>query len=431
MFEKLFDLKANKTTVKTEVVAGVTSFLAIAYILAVNPLILSNAGMDNGAVFVATGLAAAIGTYIMAFFANLPIVQAPGMGMNAFFVFTVVLGMGYSWQTALAGIFCSGIIFLILSFSGIREKIITAIPHSLKLAVGVGIGFFIAFIGLKNAGLVVGNPDTLVSFGNLQDPQVLLAIFGLVITLMLMMMKKRFAIFLGMVITAIVGVVFQLSEMPTAIVSMPPSLAPTFGQLFTGFEQVFQPDFLLVIFAFLFVDFFDTAGTLMAIANRAGLMTSDGKMKNGGRAMVSDAIATTVGAVLGTSSVTTTVETMTGVEQGGRTGLTAATAATLFLVALFFSPLLVVFTSAVTAPALIIVGGLMAESALDIDWRDQPTAFAAFFTIIMMILTASVAQGIAVGFTSYVLLMFFAKRIREVNPIMIGLFFIFILNFIL
>ncbi|MGL4973098.1 MAG: NCS2 family permease, partial [Culicoidibacterales bacterium] len=274
MLEKIFDLKGNKTNVKTEVIAGVTTFLAMAYILAVNPLILGNAGMDTGAVFVATCLSAAIGTYIMAFVANLPIAQAPGMGMNAFFAFTVVLGMGYSWQAALAGIFCSGIIFLILSFSGIREKIITAIPHSLKIAVGVGIGFFIAFIGLKNAGIVVGNPDTLVAFGNIADPQVLLAIFGLVITLLLMMLKQRFAIFIGMVVTAVVGLAFGLSETPAMIVSMPPSIMPTLGQVFTGFGEILQPGFLMVIFAFLFVDFFDTAGTLMAVASRAGLLTT-------------------------------------------------------------------------------------------------------------------------------------------------------------
>ncbi|MGL4953242.1 MAG: NCS2 family permease, partial [Culicoidibacterales bacterium] len=303
MLEKIFDLKANKTDVRTELVAGVTTFLAMAYILAVNPLILSNAGMDTGAVFVATCLSAAIGTYIMAFVANLPIAQAPGMGMNAFFAFTVVLGMGYSWQAALAGIFCSGILFLFLSFSGIREKIITAIPHSLKIAVGVGIGFFIAFIGLKNAGIVVGNPDTLVSFGNVADPQVLLAIFGLVVTLLLMMLKQRFAIFIGMILTAIVGLAFGLSDMPTMIVSMPPSIMPTLGQVLTGFGEIFQPGFFVVIFAFLFVDFFDTAGTLMAVASRAGLLTADGQIKNGSKAMISDALSTTIGAVLGTSSV--------------------------------------------------------------------------------------------------------------------------------
>lgn len=431
MLEKIFGLQANNTNVRTELVAGVTTFLAMAYILAVNPLILSNAGMDNGAVFVATCLSAAIGTYIMAFVANLPIAQAPGMGMNAFFAFSVVLGMGYSWQSALAGIFCSGILFLILSFSGIREKIITAIPHSLKIAVGVGIGFFIAFIGLKNAGIVVGNPDTLVAFGDIANPQVLLAIFGLVLTLGLMMLKQRFAIFVGMIITAIVGLIFGLSELPTAIVSMPPSIAPTLGQVFSGFAEILKPEFLLVIFAFLFVDFFDTAGTLMAVASRAGLLTKDGQIKNGSKAMISDALSTTIGAVLGTSSVTSYVESMTGVEQGGRTGLTAATTATLFLVALFFSPVLVIFTSAVTAPALIIVGGLMAESVKEIDWIDQPTAFAAFFTIVMMILTASIAQGIAFGFMAYVLLMAFAKRMKEVNPIMYGLFLVFIISFLI
>lgn len=431
MLEKIFGLKANNTTVKTEMMAGVTTFLAMAYILAVNPIILSNAGMDAGAVFVATALSAAIGTYIMAFVANLPIAQAPGMGMNAFFAFSVVLGMGYSWQAALAGIFCSGILFLLLSFSGVREKIITAIPNSLKIAVGVGIGFFIAFIGLKNAGIVIGNPDTLVAFGNLADPQVLLAIFGLVITLLLMMMKQRFALFIGMIITAVVGLMFGLAEVPTSLISLPPSLAPTFGQLIYGFEEILQPSFFLVIFAFLFVDFFDTAGTLMAVASRAGLLTSDGQIKNGGKAMISDALSTTIGAVLGTSSVTSYVESMTGVEQGGRTGLTAATTATLFLVALFFSPILGIFTSAVTAPALIIVGALMAESVKEIDWIDQPTAFSAFFTIIMMVLTASIAEGIAFGFTSYVLLMVFSKRIKEVNPIMLGLFFVFLLNFFL
>ena len=236
---------------------------------------------------------------------------------------------------------------------------------------------------------------------------------------------------MGMIITALVGLGFGLSDMPTTIVSMPPSIMPTFGQVFAGFSEILKPDFLLVIFAFLFVDFFDTAGTLMAVASRAGLLNADGKIKNGSKAMLSDALSTTIGAVLGTSSVTSYVESMTGVEQGGRTGLTAATTATLFLIALFFSPVLGIFTSAVTAPALIIVGALMAESVKEIDWIDQPTAFAAFFTILMMVLTASIAEGISFGFTAYVLLMIFARRAKEINPIMIGLFFVFLLNFFL
>lgn len=431
MLEKIFKLKENKTNIKTEIIAGTATFLSLAYILAVNPLILSEAGMDYGAVFVATCLSAIIGTAIMGFYANLPIAQAPGMGLNAFFTYTVVLTMGYQWQTALAGVLVSGIIFVIISLTSLRETIIKAIPISLKIAVGIGIGFFISFIGFKNAGLVVSNESTLLTLGDLSSPTVLIAIFGILLTLILMVLKIKFSIFIGLIITAIIGVIIGVSELPSTIISMPPSLGPTFGQVFqVNLNEIFSIDFLIIVFSFFFMDFFDTAGTLVAVASQANLLKKDGSIKNGKKALISDAVATCSGAILGTSSVSSYIESLVGIEQGGKTGLTSIIVSILLFLSLFFSPLLSLFSGFVTAPALIIVGILMIQSVKKIDWEDMPTMFSSFFIIIMMIISGSIADGISIGFLLYVILMISTKRTKEIHPIMYPLCILFILNFI-
>lgn len=432
MLEKLFHLKENKTNIRTEAISGTTTFLAMAYILVVNPAILSATGMDSDAVFVATALSAVIGTLIMAFMANLPVALAPGMGMNAFFAYGVVIVMGYTWQQALAGIFISGILFICLSASGVREKIIKAIPQSLRAAVAVGIGFFIAFVGLKNSGLIVASEATFVTFGNLGDPAVILTVIGLVITLVLMVMKVPAAIFIGLVGTTIIGMVAGIVPMPTAVFGAIPSLEGTFGAVFAAIPTVFTWQFIPIVFAFLFVDFFDTAGTLLAVTKRAGLVDEEGNVKNMGRAMFGDAIATTIGAVLGTSSVTSFVESLTGVEVGGRTGLSAVFTALCFLLSLFFAPLIITIAQvpAITAPALILVGALMVESLRDVDFNDEPVVIGTFFIIIFMLLTYSIAKGIAIGFIFYTIAMVAKGRYREIPILLWVLDAIFVANFV-
>ncbi|TLG75280.1 NCS2 family permease [Culicoidibacter larvae] len=432
MLEKLFHLKENKTNLRTEAISGTTTFLAMAYILVVNPAILSATGMDSDAVFVATALSAVIGTLIMAFMANLPVALAPGMGMNAFFAYGVVIVMGYTWQQALAGIFISGVLFICLSVSGVREKIIKAIPQSLRAAVAVGIGFFIAFVGLKNSGLIVASEATFVTFGNLGDPAVILTVVGLVITLVLMVKKIPAAIFIGLVGTTVIGMVAGIVPMPTAVFGAIPSLDGTFGAVFEAIPTVFTWQFIPIIFAFLFVDFFDTAGTLLAVTKRAGLVDEEGNVKNMGRAMFGDAIATTIGAVLGTSSVTSFVESLTGVEVGGRTGLSAVFTALCFLLSLFFAPLIITIAQvpAITAPALILVGALMVESLRDVDFSDEPVVIGTFFIIIFMLLTYSIAKGIAIGFIFYTIAMVAKGRYREIPVLLWVLDIIFIANFV-
>ncbi len=428
---KFFKLEERGTTIKTEVMAGIITFLSMAYIIFVNPDMLSATGMDQGAVFTATILASVIGTLIMGLFANFPVALAPGMGMNAFFTFTVVLTYGYSWQQALAGIFVSGIIFMILSVTGLRELIINSIPKSLKHAVGVGIGFFIAFIGLVNAGIVVNNEATLVGLGNFTDPNVLLAVFGVIVMLFLLVRKVPAAIFIGMVATVIIGLFTGLIAMPTQVVSAVPSLEPTFGALFEALPSIFSFDMVPIIFSFLFVDFFDTAGTLISVGTNAGLINRDGELIDADKALLSDSTATVIGSVLGTSSTTSFVESLAGVGAGGRTGLTAVVTAICFLVMLFFSPLLGIITSAVTAPALIAVGMLMASSLGHIEWDEIETTIPAFATIIVMLLGYSIAEGIAVGFTLYPIMMIAARRTKEIKPVMWVLMAIFLCHFMM
>lgn len=436
-----FEFDKLGTNYRKEFIGGLTTFLAMAYILVVNPMMLSLEAvpdlpdamrMDKGAVFVATALAAAIGSILMGVLARYPIGLAPGMGLNAFFAFSVVLGLGIPWQTALTGVLFSGLIFIVLSLTGLREFIINSIPAQLKLAVGAGIGLFIAFLGLQNAKIIVGNPNTLVGIGDLTSGVVLLAVFGLAISVIMMVRKINGAIFYGMIITTVVGILTGLVGKPTAVVSSIPPISPTFG---AAFEPIFNDpaslmttSFLVVVITFLFVDFFDTAGTLVAVATQAGLMKGD-KLPRAGKALLSDSLATVSGAVLGTSTTTSFVESTAGVAAGARSGFASVVTGVLFLLALFFSPLLMVITPEVTAPALIIVGALMVKTLGKIAWDQFEIAVPAFLTIIAMPLTYSIASGIAVGFIFYPITMIFAGRRKEVHPIMYVLFIIFVSYF--
>lgn len=440
--KKYFRFEELGTNYRTEFMAGLTTFLAMAYILFVNPATLALVGIeelpegvtriDQGAVFTATAIAAAVGSLFMGVVAKYPIALAPGMGLNAFFAYTVVLGSGIPWETALAGVLASGLIFMVLTLSGLREKIINAIPANLKLAVGAGIGLFIAFIGFQNSGIIVGNDATLVGIGDLTSPTVLLAIFGIIISVILLSLNLKGGIFYGMILTSIVGIIFNLIDPPSGlggIVGEVPSLAPTFGQALAHFGDIFTIDMLVVILTFLFVDFFDTAGTLVAVATQAGLM-KENKLPRAGKALFADSTATVVGSVVGTSTTTSYIESTAGVGAGGRSGFTAVVTAGLFILALFFSPLLSVVTAEVTAPALIIVGVLMSASLKNIDWDQFEIAVPAFFTIIAMPLTYSIATGIAIGFIFYPITMIMKGRIKEINPVMYFLFGIFVLYFI-
>lgn len=425
--DRFFKLTENGTSVKQELLAGFTTFLAMAYILFVNPDILGAAGMDVGAVFVATALAAMTGSIIMGLVANYPIALAPGMGLNAFFAFSAVIGMGLSWQAALLAVFFSGVIFLGITVFKIREKIIDAIPEELKYAAGAGIGLFIAFIGFKNAEIIVSDPATFVALGDLSAPGPLLAVFGIVVTIIFVVLGFKGAVFYGLAITAIVGVITGFTTL-TGVVSAPPSIAPTFLQAFQvdWQNEVFTVQMVGVVLTLLFVVFFDTAGTLFAVATQAGFVKNN-KLPRAGRALFADASATTIGSLLGTSTTTAYVESTSGVAVGGRTGLTAIFTGLLFVVALFFSPLLSIITGHVTAPALIIVGVMMATSLRFIDWNKMEIAIPVFFTVVTMPLTYSIATGIALGFVLYPITMLVKGRGKELHPLMYLLFVVFII----
>lgn len=439
MLEKLFKLNEKKTDVKTEIVAGITTFLAMAYILAVNPGILGDSGMDVHSVFMATAISAGLASIIMGIVANYPVALAPGMGVNALFTYTVVFGMGYSWQAALAAVFVSGIVFLIISVTGIRKMIINSIPQQLKLAIGAGIGFFIAFVGLKNAGIIVASESTAVALGNLTEPTILLAAFGILLTIALVAKKVPAAVFVGMVITAIIGLVCGMAFGIEGMPALPEGSAitsdftiKTFGSFTEGFSELFSNPFncFIVIFSFLFVDFFDTAGTLVAIGNRCGLINEKGELENAEKALLADAVGTVAGAALGTSTVTSFVESTSGVEVGGRSGLTAVTTGVLFLLAIFISPIVLsLATNAVTAPALVVVGILMAQQLGGVDWNDFVFATAGFITVIAMILTYSISNGIALGFIAYGVAMVASGKAKDVNVIIWILDIIFIFYF--
>lgn len=434
--EKCFHLKQKGTTVKTEIIAGVTTFLAMAYILGVNPFILADAGMNPEAVFMATAVSSAIACLLMGFLANYPVALSAGMGVNALFAYTVCGVMGYSWQAALASVFVSGIVFVIISVTGIRKKIIDAIPVQLKLAIGAGIGFFIAFVGLKNAGIIIANESTFVGIGNLADPTVLLAIFGVLVTIVCVVRKIPAGVFVGLIITALVGVILGLCGMANM-----PTLTGLFtthfdfsaaGAFVSGFGELFSNPFnaLVVIFSFLFVDFFDTAGTLVAIGNEIGLVNKEGELEGAEQALLADSIGTCVGAALGTSTITSFVESSSGVGVGGRTGLTAVTTGVLFILSIFISPLILgLITNAVTAPALIVVGVMMAQQLKGIEWDDLVIAVPAFITVISMILTYSISNGIAFGFIAYAVAMVAAGKVKEIHPTVWVLMVIFIIYF--
>ncbi|SDC10434.1 putative MFS transporter, AGZA family, xanthine/uracil permease [Pelagirhabdus alkalitolerans] len=427
--KEFFELDRLGTNVRTEFMAGLTTFLSMAYILFVNPQTLAAdgaTGMDPGAIFTATALSAAIGTLVMGLYAKYPIALAPGMGLNAFFAYTVVLGYGIPWETALSSVLVSGIIFLILTLTGVREKIINTIPSTLKLAVGAGIGLFIAFLGFQNSGIIVGYDATLVALGDFTHGPTALATFGLFVTVILITLNVSGGVFYGMVITAIAGIVVGQIDLPNAIVGEVPSLAPTFGQAFMNLDELFTIQMVGVVLTFLFVDFFDTAGTLVAVAEKAGLM-KEGKLPRAGRALLADSTATVAGAALGTSTTTSYVESATGVGAGGRSGLTSVFTAGFFILALLFSPLLDVVTSAVTAPALIIVGIMMATTLKEIEWDKFEIAVPAFLTIIIMPLAYSIATGIAVGFTFYPITMTAKGKGKEIHPLMWVLSIIFVL----
>lgn len=428
MLNQFFKLKENNTTIKTEILAGITTFMTMAYILAVNPDILSATGMDKNALFTATALSAFVATLVMALVAKLPFALAPGMGLNAFFAFTVVLGMGYSWQFALTAVFLEGIIFLILTIFNIRELIVNAIPLSLKHAVSVGIGLFIAFIGLQNAGLIVNNDATLVGLGNMGSPAVLIALGGIILIAVLLALKVKGALLIGIFAATIVGIPLGVTHMPEGnLVDTPPSLAPIFWKL--DFSKVFTFDMLIVLFTFLFVDMFDTVGTLVGVSSKAGMLDKDGKVPRVKQALFADSIGTTVGAILGTSTVTTYVESASGVAEGGKTGLTSLATAVLFLLALFFAPVFTMVPAAATAPALVLVGFFMMSPILNIDFNDYTESIPAFITIIVMPLTYSIAEGIVFGMLSYVLLKTLTGKFKDISVVMIVLAVLFIFKF--
>ncbi|MGL4997530.1 MAG: NCS2 family permease [Cetobacterium sp.] len=419
--EKLFQLKEHGTTVKQEIIAGVTTFLTMAYIIFVNPSILSLTGMDKGALITVTCLASAIGTAITAFWVNAPLAMAPGMGLNAFFTFTLVLGNGATWQQALGVVFISGIIFLILTFSGLREKIIDAIPAEIRLAVGAGIGLFIAFIGMQGMGLIVTNPATIVGLGKF-NVSVVLGLVGFGIMGFLEMRKIKGGILIGIVSTTVLGILFGVVELPTQIMSIPPSPAPIALKL--DILGAIKPMFLGSIFSFMFVDLFDSLGTIMACAHEAEMIDEKGKIKNVSKILEADAVATVIGSLLGTSTTTTFVESASGIAVGGRTGLTALTTAILFVVSLFFSPIIGIVPAFATAPALILVGVYMFKNLLDIDFHNIEVAIPCFLIIIMMPLTYSISIGISFGFISYILVCLFNGKMSHIKPVMwaIGFF---------
>lgn len=428
MLNKLFGFDPTKTTIRKEIVAGITTFLTMSYILAVNPSMFSILdGMTGGAVFTSTALAAIIGCLAMAFWGKLPFGLAPGMGLNAFFVYSVCLGMGYTWQFALTAVLLEGFIFILLTVTNVREAIVNAIPLSLRNAIGAGIGLFIAFIGLSSAGVVVNNESTLVALGDITSGSALLALIGLVITGFMFMRNVPGAILIGILVTMIIGIPMGVTEFK-GIISQPESIAPIFCQF--EFDKIFTLDMLVVVFTFLFIDMFDTVGTLVGVCTKANMVDEKGNIYRIKQAFMADAIATTAGAVLGTSTTTTYVESAAGVAQGGRSGLTAFFVAVCFAVALLFSPLFLSIPSAATAPALVIVGLLMLESIIKIPFNDFSESIPAFVCIIMMPLTYSISNGILLGMIAYVIINLICGNFKKITPVMYILAMLFILKHI-
>lgn len=427
MFENIFKLRENGTNIRTEIIAGITTFLTMAYILAVNPIILSKAGMDINAIFSTTVLASIVGTLAMAFWAKLPYALAPGMGMNMFFTFTVVLGMNHTWQFAITAVFLEGIIFILLTVFNIREIIVDSIPKSIKTAISSGIGLFVAFIGLQNAGIIVNNDVTLVHLGNITSGSALLALIGLIITTVLIIKKVKGSLLLGIIITALIGIPMGITHL-NGIVSAPPSIAPVFMKF--DFKDVFSFDMIIIVFTFLFVDIFDTLGTLVGVSNKAKILDKNGNVPNIKKAFMADAVGTTVGAILGTSTVTTYVESAAGVSEGGRTGMTAFITAVCFAISLFFAPIFLAIPGAATAPALILVGFFMLTPFKELDFENFSESIPAFICIVVMPLTYSIAEGISLGVLSYVLINLLSGKFHQLNIGNYILAILFILKYI-
>ena len=412
MLTKLFGFKKEKMNVRTEILAGITTFLTMAYILAVNPNILGDTGMDKGALFTTTVLISGFATIFMGLYAKLPFALAPGMGLNAFFAYTVCLVLGYSWQFALTAVFLEGIIFIILTLTNIREKLVYLIPDSLKKAITAGIGLYIAFIGFKSAGVIVNNDATLVCLGKITEGSALLCIIGLLFTSVMLIRNVKGALLIGIVATTLIGIPMGITKF-NGLMSTPPSMEPILFQF--QWDQIFTKDMLLIVFTFLFVDLFDTIGTIIGVTTRAGMVNKDGTIPGLKRAFFVDAVATTAGAAMGTSTVTTFVESATGVEQGGRCGLTAFVAGCCFLVSLFFAPFFLAIPAAATSPVLVLVGLMMMASVTKIDFSDYTEAIPAFICILMMPLSYSISEGIVLGQMSYVLINFLSGNHRKVT----------------
>ena len=426
-FERQFKLAENGTSVRTELLAGLTTFMTMAYIIFVNPGILSATGMPFGPLLVATCLGSAFATLLMAFLANYPFALAPGMGLNAFFAFAVVIGMKLPWQVALAAVFIEGAIFIVLTLTKVREGVVNSMPKSLKIGISAGIGLFITFIGLQSATIIVNNDAVLLGLTPLRaNPPALLSLAGLILMVVLEARKVTGGILIGIIVITIVGIPLGITKMPEGVVSMPPSLSPIFCKM--DFSLIAKPEFWVVVFTFFFVDFFDTVGTLIGVSNRVNMLDENGRLPRASQALMSDAVGTVAGAVLGTSTVTTFVESASGVEQGGRTGLTALTVVVLFLLAAFFSPLISIVPACATAPALIMVGGYMMMGFKDLNYGDWTEFFPAIIAFFMMPFSYSIATGIEFGIVSYVLLKLLTGRGKELNCLMYVLVVLFVLN---
>lgn len=430
MLNNYFKLKEHGTDIRTEIVAGIITFLTMSYILVVNPNILGAAGMDKSALFTATALASILGTLFMAFIPKLPIAAAPGMGLNSFFAFSVVLGLGYSWQMALTAVFIEGIIFILLTFFNVRELIVKSIPKSIKDAIPVGIGLFIALIGMQNAGLIVKNENTMITLGDFANRNIWVAVIGLIVTAVLYVRKVHGSFLIGIAMATIAAAFFGLVTMPEGgLISLPPDISPVFAQ-FT-WSNIFTLDMLIVVFTFLFVNLFDTIGTLIGVASKAGFIDKDGNFPQVKKALFADALGTTFGAVLGTSTVTSYIESASGVASGGRTGLTSVATAGMFAIALFLAPLFLMVPAAATAPALILVGLFMITSVVNINFDDMTESLPAFLTIVMMPFAFSIAQGIVFGMLSFVLLKALSGKVKHVSTTMWVIFALFMLKIVL
>ena len=431
LVQKTFGLDPAKHSIRTEIIAGITTFLTMAYILAVNPSIfsaLASQGMPTDAVFTATALAAIVGCLVMSIYAKKPFGLAPGMGLNAFFVFTVCLGMGHTWQMALTAIFLEGILFILLTVTNVRKLIVDAIPLSLKRAIGAGIGLYIAFIGLKSAGIIVSSEATSVTLGSFSEPTAILAIIGLILTSVLVILKVRGGMLIGIIITTLIGIPMGVTNY-SGIVSTPPSIAPIFCKF--EWAQIFSWDMLAIVFTFLFIDMFDTIGTVVGVSVKSGMVDEKGNVDGINKVLMADAVATVAGAAFGTSTTTTYIESASGVSEGGRTGLTSFTIALCFAIALLFSPLFLAIPGAATGPVLFIVGVMMTAPVKEIDWEDYSEAIPAFVTMLLMPLAYSISDGIMLGLISYVFLNTLTGKVKKVSVMMWILAILFILRYVL